>query len=67
MLSAPTQNAADDLSEFYTRFEKLKQFHRDTPARNPKQFEIDLDEYVHGDGTTVFVDDEGHETIVDRA
>jgi hypothetical protein len=66
-LSAPAPGSAgDDLSEFYSRFEAVKQYHRDVPARNPKQFQIDLDEFVHGDGTTVLVDDEGHETIIDR-
>ena len=66
LLSA-AQPGEDDLGEFYSRFEKVKDFHRKNQV-NARQFLNELDELVKGDGMqTLQVEDEDKPVIIDCA
>jgi splicing factor 3A subunit 3 len=67
-LTAPpgAKGQGDDLDEFYARFEKIKDFHRQHRNINSRAFINELEELVKGDGMeTVYVDDEQEPIIVD--
>lgn len=66
LLSAPAPGE-DDLAEFYTRFNKIKDFHSRNVGINARQFINELDELVKGDGVQVIqVEGEEEPTVVDR-
>lgn len=66
LLSAPSPGE-DDLAEFYTRFNKIKDFHSRNAGINARQFINELDELVKGDGVQVIqVEGEEEPTVVDR-
>lgn len=66
LLSAPPPGE-DDLAEFYTRFEGVKDFHRRHQGINARQFLHEIDELVRSDGLqTVQVDENGQEVVIDR-
>lgn len=66
LLSAPAPGE-DDLAEFYTRFNKIKDFHSRNAGINARQFINELDELVKGDGVQVIqVEGEEEPTVVDR-
>ena len=62
-MSAPPAGQ-DDLAEFYTRFEKIKDFHHKNPGINARQFINELDELVKSDGITVVQTEEDEEPIM---
>ncbi|AUB27813.1 splicing factor 3A subunit 3 [Cryptococcus neoformans] len=65
LLSAPAPGE-DDLAEFYTRFNKIKDFHSRNAGINARQFINELDELVKGDGVQVIqVEGEEEPTVVD--
>ena len=67
-LTAPpgSKGNGDDLDEFYSRFEKIKDFHRQHRNINARGFIHELDDLVNGDGLeTVYVDDESEPIVVD--
>ncbi|EIW66571.1 splicing factor 3A subunit 3 [Tremella mesenterica] len=65
LLSAPPPGK-DDLAEFYSRFEKIKDFHKRNPGINARAFINDLDELVKGDGMQVVeVEGDDEPTVID--
>ncbi|WVN90747.1 uncharacterized protein L203_105990 [Cryptococcus depauperatus CBS 7841] len=52
LLSAPPPGQ-DELSEFYARFNEIKDFHNRNPGINARQFMNELDQLVKGDGVQV--------------
>ena len=65
LLSAPAPGE-DDLAEFYVRFNKVKDFHRQNTNINARTFLNEIDELVRSDGLqTVYVEDEEEPIIID--
>ncbi|WRT65712.1 uncharacterized protein IL334_002660 [Kwoniella shivajii] len=65
LLSAP-QAGEDDLAEFYTRYNKIKDFHQRNPGISSRQMISQVDELVKGDGIqTVHVEGDAEPTIID--
>lgn len=65
LLSAPPPGQ-DDLAEFYTRFEKVKDFHRKNTGINARQFLTEIDELVRSDGIQkIQVEGEEEPIVVD--
>lgn len=66
----PAGEGVDQLGEFYSRFEKVKEFHRKNQNINARQFLSEIDEMVQSDGLqTTEVEGEFGETeivVVDR-
>jgi splicing factor 3A subunit 3 len=64
-LSAPAPGD-DDLAEFYIRFNKVKDFHRQNTNINARTFLNEIDELVRSDGLqTVYVEDEEEPIVID--
>lgn len=68
LLSAPAPGeGVDELAEFYTRFEKVKDFHRKNPGINARALINEIDEMVNSDGLqTVEVEGEEEPIVIDR-
>lgn len=72
LLSAPPAGeGVDELAEFYTRFEKIKDFHKKNQNINAREFLNEIDELVHSDGLeTIQVEDPEsgliETTVIDR-
>ena len=66
MLSVPA-TAGDPLEEFYIRFSKVKDFHRKNPGVSGRQFILELEELVKGDGMQIVrVEGEEEPVVLDR-
>lgn len=64
-MSAPPAGQ-DDLAEFYTRFEKVKDFHQKNQGINARQFLSEIDELVRSDGLqTIHVEGEDEPVVID--
>lgn len=68
LLSAPAPGeGVDELAEFYTRFEKVKDFHRKNNNLNARALINEIDEMVHSDGLhAVEVEGEEEPVVTDR-
>jgi len=71
LLSAASSSKADpqtDLSEFYTRLDKIKSYHARHPNLEPetKNFARGVQELVDGDGLTRIRGEDGEEELIDR-
>lgn len=69
LLSAPpASEGVDELAEFYSRFEKIKDFHRKNQNLNARELVNEIDELVNSDGlekvTVEDPDEQRTETIV---
>ena len=54
------------MEEFYSRFEKIKDFHRQHRNINARSFLNEVEEMVKGDGMeTVYVEDDSEPMVVD--
>lgn len=68
LLSAPAPGeGVDELAEFYTRFEKVKDFHRKNTNLNARALINAIDDLVNSDGLqTVEVEGEEEPVVIDR-
>ncbi|KAL7419570.1 Pre-mRNA-splicing factor sap61 [Cryptotrichosporon argae] len=65
LLSAPAAGA-DDLAEFYARFDRIKDFHKRNADISARQFLHEIDEMVRSDGLQeVYVDDQDEPIVID--
>lgn len=66
-LTAPAKGEGDELAEFYSRFEKIKDFHRKNTNINARQLINEIEDMVNSDGLEkVQVEGEEEPIIVDR-
>lgn len=66
-LTAPPAGEGDELAEFYTRFEKIKDFHKKNTNINARQLINEIEDMVQSDGLEkVQVEGEEEPIIVDR-
>lgn len=66
-LTAPPKGKGDELAEFYSRFEKIKDFHKRNTNINARQLINEIEEMVQSDGLQkVQVEGEEEPIIVDR-
>lgn len=65
LLSAPAEGQ-EDLSEFYSRFEKVKDFHKHNTNINARTFLNEIDDLVRNDGMiTTYIEGEDEPVITD--
>lgn len=66
-LSAPPGGeGVDELAEFYSRFEKVKDFHRKNTGLNARELIMAIDDMVHSDGVqTIEVEGEDEAVEID--
>lgn len=66
-LTAPAKGEGDELAEFYSRFEKIKDFHRKNTNINARQLINEIEDMVNSDGLEkIEVEGEEEPMIVDR-